>query len=273
MLTQKSTMAASTVMSHHFDAAERTRYANDGYVVRESAFDAAECARIVDASEALVDRLVRDRHGERIKVSNYVFDADVPNGVMIKWEGDTDIVHGIEPFAHLSSDLKAWAYDPRFVDPMKDAIGHDSIELFTEKLNLKRPRFGGVNPLHQDYPYWVRVAEVAEEVATAMLFLDDSNLGNGCLHVVPGSHRAGKWKTRSDGDRFAANEVDKGAYPDVRPIPLEVPAGSVVYFGPMLVHQSAPNLSDTQRRALLFSYQPAGRRTQLEAFLAYNKKS
>ena len=265
-------MSAATVTSHHFDDAERARYARDGYVVRERAFDAAECARIVDACEALVDRLVRDRHGERIKVSNYVFDADVPNGVMIKWEGDTDIVHGIEPFAHLSPELEAWAYDARFVDPMKDAIGHDPIELFTEKLNLKRPRFGGVNPLHQDYPYWVRVAEVAEEVATAMLFLDDSNLANGCLHVVPGSHRAGKWKTRTDGDRFAANEVDKGAYPDARPIPLEVPAGSVVYFGPMLVHQSAQNLSDRERRALLYSYQPAGRRTQLEALRASRKR-
>jgi len=59
----------------------------------------------------------------------------------------------------------------------------------------------------------------------------------------------------------------------VQPVPLEVPAGTVVYFGPLLVHQSAPNLSDSQRRALLYSYQPAGRRTQLEAFLAYNKRT
>jgi phytanoyl-CoA hydroxylase len=258
--------------SVRFSEAERARYAKDGYVVRESAFDADECRRIVDACEELVERLVRNRQSQRVKVSNYVFDADVANGVMIKWEGDTDIVHGIEPFAHLSPSLKTWAYDPRFVDPMKDAIGCDDIELFTEKLNLKRPRFGGVNPLHQDYPYWVRVAEVAAEVATAMLFLDDSNLRNGCLCVVPGSQRAGQWKTRTDGDRFAANEVDKGAYPDVEAIPLEVPAGTVVYFGPLLVHQSAPNTSEQQRRALLFSYQPSGRRTQLEAFLAYNKK-
>ena len=185
-------MPAPTVAPTRFSADERARYARDGYVVRERAFDADECTRITAACEALVDRLVRDRRGERIKVSNYVFDADVPNGVMIKWEGDTEIVHGIEPFAHLSPELKAWGYDARFVDPMRDAIGFEKIELFTEKLNLKRPRFGGVNPLHQDYPYWVRVAEVAEEVATAMLFLDDSNLANGCLCVVPGSHRAGK---------------------------------------------------------------------------------
>lgn len=254
-------------------AAEREFLDRNGYVIRENVFGPNEVGAIKVACEDLVDRLVAERRRKRYHVGSYTFEPNNEQAVYIKWEGDTDIVHGIEPFAHLSPELKAWAYDARFVDPMKDAIGHDPIELFTEKLNLKRPRFGGVNPLHQDYPYWVRVAEVAEEVATAMLFLDDSNLGNGCLHVVPGSHRIGKWKTRTDGDRFAANEVDKGAYPDATPIPLEVPAGSVVYFGPMLVHQSAPNLSDAQRRALLFSYQPAGRRTQLEAFLAYNKKS
>ena len=59
-------------------------------------------AQIIDASEELVERLVRNRQGQRVKVSNYVFDSDYANGVVIKWEGDTDIVHGIEPFAHLS---------------------------------------------------------------------------------------------------------------------------------------------------------------------------
>ncbi len=251
-----------------FSAFEREHYASNGYVVRERAFDGADCRRIVDACEELVDRLVRDRAGRRRRFGSYVFDSDLVNRVVIKWEGDTDIVHGIEPFAHLSAELNAYGCDARFVEPMKDIIGHEDLELFTEKLNLKRPRHGGVNPLHQDYPYWIHPAEVAAEVATAMLFLDDSNLGNGCLCVVPGSHTAGMWTTRTDGDQFAANEIDAAAYPEAKPVPLEVPAGTVVYFGPLLVHQSAPNGSDQQRRALLYSYQPAGRRHMLESFRA-----
>ena len=35
-------------------------------------------------------------------------------------------------------------------------------------------------------------------------------------------------------------------------------AGTVVFFGPFLVHRSEPNRSDRQRRGLLISYQPAG---------------
>ena len=48
----------------------------------------------------------------------YVFEPDALTDVTIKWEGDSDAVHGIEPFAHLSPDLTKWAYDPRFIEPL-----------------------------------------------------------------------------------------------------------------------------------------------------------
>lgn len=247
---------------------ELTRYNEAGYLVRESIFSPSEVAAIVSECEDLVDKLIRHRHGERMAFGSYTFDADLDNDIIIKWEGASDIVHGIEPFVHLSPPLNDWAHDTRFVDPMMDMIGCDSPGLFTEKLNLKRPRHGGVNPMHQDHPYWVRVAEDANEVCTAMLFLDDATLENGCLQVVPASHTSGEWQKRADGDRFAGNEIDTAVYAHVKPIPVEVPAGSVIYFGAFLVHQSAPNSSDKERRAILFSYQPPGRRTQLEAFRA-----
>lgn len=258
-------MPQQKAASFRLTDAEREQFDRDGYLLREAVFDSDEVADITAACESLVDDLVRDRQGKRARVGSYVFDLDTERSVMIKWEGDTDAVHGIEPFAHLSEPLDRWAHDPRFIDPMKDLVGDPAPQLFTEKLNLKRPHLGGANPLHQDYPYWRRVADEPAEVFTAMLFLDDSTLENGCLHVVPGSHRQGQWKNRTDGDSFAANEVDVSAYPEVTPVPLEARAGSVVMFGAFLVHQSAPNLSDLSRRAILYSYQPAGRRHQLDS--------
>jgi ectoine hydroxylase len=246
------------------DEAEQRLLDHDGYVVREDVFSPGEIDAIVAACEALVDDLVRDRQGWRLHVGSYVFDPDVMNGVIIKWEGDSDIVHGIEPFAHLSPPLREWALDRRLLDPMIDIVGDAQPELFTEKLNLKRPNVGGPNPPHQDYPYWVDSAAVAEEVATAMVFLDDATVANGCLRVAPGSHQSGKWATRTDGDVFLANEIDMNEYTDVELLPLELAAGSVVMFGSFLVHQSLPNQSDEQRRALLYSYQPQGRHHMLE---------
>ena len=85
---------------------ERGELAADGYVVRERVFAAAEVDDMVEACDRLVDDLVRDRQGFRLRAGSYVFDPDFTRDVIIKWEGDTDVVHGIEPFAHLSHELE-----------------------------------------------------------------------------------------------------------------------------------------------------------------------
>ncbi len=250
--------------NHHLTPDEQAGLERDGFVVRQSVFSHDEVLDMVEHCEALVDRLVRGRESQRVQASGYVFDTDAENLTVIKWEGDTDAVHGIEPFAHLSKPLEDWAYDPRLTQPMETFVGPGP-ELFTEKLNLKRPRVGGANPLHQDYPYWVNVSDDASQIATTIVFLDDSTLENGCLWVIPGSHQQGKWTTRSDGDNFAHNEVDESSYPDAEAVPLELPEGSTVSFGSFLVHKSAPNLSSENRRALLYSYQPPGRKRQVDS--------
>jgi len=240
----------------------------NGYVIRENVFSRAEVADITAACEDLVARLVRDRQLKRYKAGSYVFAPDFERSTMIKWEGDTDIVHGIEPFAHLDPVLKRWALDPRFTQPMQRFVGDPNPSLFTEKLNLKRPGIGGVNPMHQDYPYWIDSAQDPTRVATAMLFLDDATLENGCLQVAPGSHRSGQWRNRTDSDEFGANEIDAKAYADVDMLPVPLKAGSMVMFGSFLVHCSEPNRSALQRRALLFSYQPAGHHTMVDSLHA-----
>ena len=245
-------------MGYRLTSDERGHLGREGYVVRSTVFTERECAEITTACEELVERLVRDRTGRRQSMGSYVFDRDETNGVFIKWEGDSDVVHGIEPFAHLSPELRRWALDARFVDPMVDLVGDPAPELFTEKLNLKRPHHGGVNPLHQDYPYWERIADDPARVATAMLFLDDASLANGTRQVLPGSHTGGKWATRNDRDAFGNLEIDPAEETGHTAVPVEVDAGSVVFFGSLLVHKSAPNDSDRERRTLLFSYQPAG---------------
>jgi ectoine hydroxylase len=246
-----------------FNDEELERFETDGYVVRPKAFADHEVDAIVAECEVLVDSVVADSKGFRLPMGSYVFEPDLLRDVTIKWEGDSDVVHGLEPFAHLSPTLRDWAYDARFIDPMIDIIGDEQPALFTEKLNLKRREAGGPNPLHQDYPYWIEPADDAEKLATAILFLDDTTAENGCLEVVPGSHKSGVWATRTDGDFFLANEIQPPEG-EVELVPLMVERGTLVFFGPYLVHQSAPNRSDGDRRALLYSYMPRDHTSMLE---------
>ena len=121
---------------------------------------------------------------------------------------------------------------------------------------MKRPHDGSEFPYHQDYPYWyVRVEEAAGDIATAILFLDDTRISNGALRVLAGS------QSRGPAPRLSAdNSLADPARLDTRSeVIVEAPAGSLLMFGSLLVHRSSPNTSADQRRALLFSYQPAGR--------------
>jgi Phytanoyl-CoA dioxygenase (PhyH) len=249
---------------HHLTDTEQEQLAQDGYVVRESVFDRTELDAMITSSEELVAGLVAGRHGRRFTVGSYTFEPDALSMVMLKWEGDSDQLHGIEPFAHLSADLEAWGLDPRLVEPMITLVGDDKPELFTEKLNLKRPNIGGPNPLHQDYPYWIDSTTDASRVATATIYLDDTTVDNGCLEVVPGSHVAGRHQTRTDSDVFGNLEMDPDANAHMVRIPVELPAGSVVFFGAFLAHATGPNHTDQSRRALLYSYQPPGHEHMLD---------
>jgi len=245
---------------HRLVGSERAQLAQAGYVVRERAFAPSDLDQIREACENMVARLIeRDPGTPKIPAGSYCFQADPGLCTIVKWEPDhREVVQGVEPFAHFEPALRDWGCDPRFTDPMLDLLGVAAVELFTEKLNVKRARVGGPIVLHQDYPYWVGNSEDASEIATAVLFLDDATRDNGCLEVLPGSHRAGP---RAGGGKrgFGGFELDPASVPDAALVSLEVPAGTVVFFGSLLVHRSAPNHSGGDRRTLLYSYQPAGR--------------
>jgi ectoine hydroxylase-related dioxygenase (phytanoyl-CoA dioxygenase family) len=147
---------------------------------------------------------------------------------------------------------------------MQAFVGDPNPVLFTEKLNLKRSHHGGPNPLHQDYPYWIEGHPHAARIATAIVYLDDTTRANGCLEVVPGSHTQGEHPRRTDSDAFGNIEMDPVANAHMERVPVEVPAGSVVLFGAFLAHATGPNTTDQDRRALLYSYQPAGHPHSLE---------
>ncbi len=230
----------------------------EGFVLRRAVFNTQECAAIAQAVEALVADLLTRQRRTKHPFGSYLFEVQRAASAVLKWEpGAPDVVQGVEPFAHLSEALAQVSEDPRLRDPSRDVVGQDDIALFTEKLTLKRARTGGPIVLHQDFPYWAPLTNIAHRIMTALIYLDDARRGNGALEVVPGSHTCGLHAGKAV-EGFAMNEIDETQFAVEKLRVVEAPAGSVVFFGPFLVHRSLPNRSSQDRRALLYSYQPAG---------------
>ncbi len=73
--------------------------------------------------------------------------------------------------------------------------------------------------------------------------MDDANQENGCLWVIPGSHQDRLiWPQREHDDRRfdCTGEAFQFPYADSDAIPVEVTAGSIVFFNGYLLHRSFP---------------------------------
>jgi len=242
---------------------ERSRYERDGFLLRRAVFSPSELEPLRGVVEEVAARVfaharrpgggpeIRLADGHRLQFSSRA-------GIQWEWAEGSQAIRLIEPADHLHPAIAALFDDPRLSEPMKDALGCEAVCAFTSKLNLKRPCEGSEFPFHQDYPYWyVRVGADAREVATAFLFLDDADAGNGALRVLPGSQRGGPApRNPKDPSRSLADPLRLDTS---RETVVEAPAGSLLLFGSLLVHRSSPNQSERERRALLMSFQPAGR--------------
>jgi phytanoyl-CoA hydroxylase len=90
--------------------------------------------------------------------------------------------------------------------------------------------------------------------------LDDATVENGCLWVIPGSHKPGViWPAKKHDDRrFDCTGEAQFPYEDSDAVPVEVKAGSIVFFNGYLLHRSLPNQArGGYRRALVNHYMSA----------------
>ena len=244
-------------------ADERQRYERDGYLVRESVFDDREIEQLIRASEDVCERLVAISQEQRkTDVSSlYVFELDLDRDVLIKWEpGDRDVIQGVEPVAHLHPVIAGVGNDDRIVEPTRQLLGFDEVGLYTEKLNTKRAGVGGSYALHRDLPYWEGASDDPENMITVLLALDAATLENGALEVLPGSHLIDDLPFKESDLEFERHEIDPTRLDTATMVPVEVPRGSLIFFGPRLVHTSGANHSSADRRAMLYTYQKAGQR-------------
>jgi len=147
--------------------------------------------------------------------------------------------------------------DPRILDIFEDLLGPE-LRFHHSKLMMKPPFEGSAKVWHQDLPEgFVSHEEQARlrplgtafkpehaPIVAIQLYLDDSTKDNGCIQVVPGSHRRGLFEDPLDQALVNPAEVRLA----------ELRAGGALLFHCLTYHYSAPNTSPRWRRAPVFEY-------------------
>lgn len=122
------------------------------------------------------------------------------------------------------------------------------------KINLKLSGSQTEVGYHQDFAY---TPHTNDDVVTALLLLDDMTPENGCLTVVPGSHR-GPVYSLFEGERFSGS-IAPDATEQLKRSQVQIlgPAGSVCLMHTRLVHGSDANRSERPRGLYICVYSAA----------------
>ncbi|HKI73135.1 MAG TPA: phytanoyl-CoA dioxygenase family protein [Pseudomonadales bacterium] len=246
-------------MSYRLSPSELNGYRADGYLVRPSVFSRGELDALRNSVEAAATRAQEmARYGKSYWLDGKRF-VDVDHfTIQFEHTPESETIRVIEPVHELDLMLGELVFDERIVEPMRDIIGLESIAIWTNKLNLKRAREGSGFGWHQDSPYWIHDSDHVDLLPNVMVTLDDADLGNGCFQVIRGSHTRGCLPGTTDGSQLGGFFTHPGSFNPEDAVPMELPAGSLVFFDAHSVHGSGPNTSDRARRALVLTYQPAG---------------
>ncbi len=227
------------------DARIPTFFKENGYLVLENGASDAEVA----ALNAEAAAICRGARGSAVGLVDAQDSSLSDDEIMRQYL----CIH----FPHKASQLMFDTLShPETVDVLTKVIG-PNVKSMQSMLFIKASGKPG-QAWHQDEFY---IPTRDRSLLGAWLALDDATVENGCLWVIPGSHKHGiLWPQHQQRDsRFdCAGEATFFPYSDEDAVPVEVKRGSLVFFNGYLLHRSLPNYAPTGfRRSLVNHYMSA----------------
>jgi hypothetical protein len=214
---------------------EIAHYRSEGWVIPRFRLPNAQ----VDIMRAALETLLRDNPGVRPEklVSAHI-------------EGDNgEGVRGSARFLDL-------ARDPQIVELVSGVIG-DDVVLWGCHVFCKPASEGYETPWHQDGHYWP-IRPLAN--CTVWVALEESTVENGCLRVIPRSHRDKVLHEHLHEDRedLTLNQrMVAGSLDESQAVDLELQPGQMSLHDVYMIHGAAANTSTKRRTGVALRYMPA----------------
>ena len=164
-------------------------------------------------------------------------------------------MHSIHQMNLYSPEFLARTRDPRLTDPVVDILGPDLLGLNSLYI-WKPPKIGLGFPWHQDRWYTQPQFKTETTVGT-WTAIDPADVENGCLHVIPGSHKTGILDhVELEGSQQQEFRQALGAK-DEEGVAVELPPGGVIFFDNRILHSSTDNKTERFRRSNIAHYMSA----------------
>ena len=217
-------------------------YRRDGYLVIPRLIQGEQLREL----RALTDKIVADARG--VAANDDLYDLEPSHSASLPR------VRRLKPAIFKRyAFFRALVRDPAITSILAQLLG-PAIRQHGGKLNMKSAGYGSPVEWHQD---WAFYPHTNDDVLATGIYLDDCDENNGPLMVLPGSHHGPVQDHHADGRFCGAMNPAACDLDFTKVVPLIGPAGSMTIHHARLVHGSALNRSNSQRRLLLHEYASA----------------
>jgi phytanoyl-CoA hydroxylase len=229
-------------------SAQMLAFQRDGYVVVPAFSSPALCEQIV--------AFAKDELAKQAMPIEFEADTRYPGAPESRTAEGGATARRLLMATERSPQLLAWATG----EPLKSLL----IQLLGEGVTLsqahhncimtKQPAFSSTTGWHRDSRYW---HFARPELVSAWLALGNEQPENGCLWVIPGSHRVVIDVNQLDQHQFLRTDlaVNEGLLSAALPVPLA--QGDLLLFHSNLFHAAGRNTTGMTKFSMVFTYRSA----------------
>ncbi|MFC5404043.1 phytanoyl-CoA dioxygenase family protein [Cohnella soli] len=210
-------------------------YRENGYLLVEGVFNREEVEEMRAATEAIIERAALSKFDHNAAWQGEYLPPEQLKKLVLK--GFHDVHY------HDAAFTRALCH-PRMASILKMLIG-PNVQVHHSKMLVKPPENGAAFPMHQDHPYFPHERHT---MMAASIHMDDADLENGCLQVIPGSHKDGPIP------HVGSHYLNHKEFPISMGTPCPAKAGDVLFFNYLTIHGSDVNRSTRPRRNVLVQY-------------------
>jgi ectoine hydroxylase-related dioxygenase (phytanoyl-CoA dioxygenase family) len=208
----------------------------------------------LNGGHVLVDEEVEVLRGEVMRVIEERDRSDIPQPVLVRnlSRDENAPVWQIVNIWQASPPFRRLIDHPQITKAIAQLTGASELRIWHDQIQYKPAAIGGVNMWHQDAPLWPILAPMTE--VSAWVALDDADESNGCMSMVPGSHRWGN--TIDFLNTLKRFEEMPSSYDghEIEVVLCPVKKGEVHFHHALTWHASHNNTSGRPRRAIALHY-------------------